>query len=163
MHEHIFQRMRRSNRTIRTDRHPLSNLIADAVNKLRAAKRSGIDSLVDLTVVGLGRNVERIARIAEQVDLNIIVATGVYMATCRFNCTTGSDSLIGGPDPMIGMFDRDIKQGIANTGVKAAILKCASDAPGLQPGVLILRAVAHVHRVTGVLIATHSNAAIRGV
>ena len=41
------------------------------------------------------------------------------------------------------MFVRDIEQGIADTGIKAAILKCATDEPGVTPGVeRVLRAVA---------------------
>src|SRR4029077_11396122 len=51
----------------------------------------------------------------------------------------------------------------ARTGVKAAILKCATDRPGLEPGVVrVLRAVAQVHRRTGAPISTHTNVTVRG-
>jgi phosphotriesterase-related protein len=57
------------------------------------------------------------------------------------------------------MFVRDIEQGIAGTGVKAAILKCATDTQGVTPGVeRVLRAVAAAHRRTGVPISTHTHA-----
>src|SRR5205807_2920715 len=60
------------------------------------------------------------------------------------------------------MFVRDIEQGIADTGVKAGILKCATDEDGLTPGVeRILRAVAQAHRRTGVPISTHTHVATR--
>jgi phosphotriesterase-related protein len=60
------------------------------------------------------------------------------------------------------MFIRDIEHGIADTGVKAAILKCATDEPGVTPGVeRVLRAVAEAHRHTGVPISTHTHAATR--
>jgi phosphotriesterase-related protein len=63
---------------------------------------------------------------------------------------------------MTDMFVRDIVQGIADTGIKAAILKCATDEPGLTPGVeRVLRAVAQAHRETGVPISTHTHAATR--
>src|SRR5690242_6879533 len=52
--------------------------IANAVSRLRELKSRGIDSIVDLTVIGLGRYIPRIQRVAEQTDLNIIAATGVY-------------------------------------------------------------------------------------
>jgi len=46
--------------------------------------------------------------------------------------------------------------------VKAAILKCATDEPGLTPGVeRVLRAVAVAHRETGVPITTHTHAGLR--
>jgi phosphotriesterase-related protein len=70
--------------------------------------------------------------------------------------------MLGGPEPLTEMFVRDIREGIAGTGVKAAILKCATDEPGITPGVeRSLRAVAHAHRQTGVPISTHTHARTR--
>ena len=63
---------------------------------------------------------------------------------------------------MTDMFVKDIEEGIAGTGVKAAILKCATDEPGVTPGVeRVLRAVAAAHRRTGVPISTHTHANTR--
>jgi len=60
---------------------------------------------------------------------------------------------------MVDMFVKDIEEGIADTGVKAAILKCATDVQGVTPGVeRVLRAVAQAHRRTGVPISTHTHA-----
>ena len=75
---------------------------------------------------------------------------------------TGPGTLLDGPEPMTDLFVRDIEQGIAGTGIKAAILKCATDEPGVTPGVeRVLRAVAQAHRHTGVPISTHTHAATR--
>jgi predicted metal-dependent phosphotriesterase family hydrolase len=41
-------------------------------------KSLGIDTILDPTVLGLGRCVPRIQKIAARTDLRIIVATGVY-------------------------------------------------------------------------------------
>ena len=63
---------------------------------------------------------------------------------------------------MVDMFVRDIEEGIADTGIKAAILKCATDEPGVTAGVeRVLRAVAQAHRRTGVPISTHTHAGTR--
>ncbi|MDL1873827.1 hypothetical protein FBQ85_01435, partial [Cytophagia bacterium CHB2] len=52
--------------------------------------------------------------------------------------------------------------GLAGTGVKAGILKCATDEPGVTPGVeRVLRAVARAHRETGAPISTHTHAGTR--
>jgi len=57
---------------------------------------------------------------------------------------------------------RDIEKGIADTGIKAGVLKCATDAPGLTPGVeQVLRCCARAHRQTGVPITTHTHAATK--
>jgi phosphotriesterase-related protein len=137
---------------------------ADAVARLNELKSRGVDTIVDLTVVGLGRYIPRIARIAAQTELNIVVATGLYTYNDvpMYFHYLGPGAALGGPEPMVEMFVRDIEHGIADTGVKAAILKCATDEPGVTPGVeRVLRAVAQAHRQTGVPISTHTHAATR--
>lgn len=135
---------------------------ADAVVRLNELKSRGVDSIVDLTVIGMGRYIPRIERIAAQTGINIIVATGVYTYNDvpMFFHFSGPDTPLG--EPMVEMFVRDITTGIAGTGVRAAILKCATDEPGLTPGVeRVLRAVAQAHRETGAPISTHTHAATR--
>ncbi|MDT5076499.1 MAG: phosphotriesterase-related protein [Mycobacterium sp.] len=137
---------------------------AEAIVRLNELKSRGVDTIVDLTVVGLGRYLPRIARIAAATALNIVVATGLYTYNDvpMFFHYRGPGAPLGGPEPMIEMFVRDIEQGIADTGIKAAILKCATDEPGVTPGVeRVLRAVAAAHRQTGVPISTHTHAASR--
>jgi phosphotriesterase-related protein len=115
-------------------------------------------------VVGLGRYIPRIQRVADQVDLNILVATGCYTYEDvpfffhhrgpALNAALGTEV----PDPMVDMFVRDVTDGIAGTGVKAAFLKCAIDAPGLTPGVeRVMRAVARAHGRTGVPLTVHTH------
>src|ERR1035437_9933550 len=52
--------------------------VADAIVKLGAVRDAGIHTIVDPTAPGLGRYIPRIQQINATVDLNIIVATGVY-------------------------------------------------------------------------------------
>jgi phosphotriesterase-related protein len=137
---------------------------ADAVDRLNELKSRGVDTIVDLTVIGLGRYIPRIARIAAETDINIVVATGLY----TYNdvpltlSLQGPGTLLDGPEPMVEMFVNDITEGIAGTGIKASILKCATDEPGVTAGVeRVLRAVARAHRETGVPITTHTHAASR--
>jgi phosphotriesterase-related protein len=136
--------------------------VAEAVDKLNEVKAAGIDSFMDLTVIGLGRDVPRIQRIMERVDgLNMIVATGMYMYrdVPYYLYFQGPGTILDGPEPMLEMFVKDIEEGIKGTGIKAAMLKCAIDEPGLQPGVeRIMRAVAQAHRQTGTPITCHTHA-----
>ncbi len=136
----------------------------DAIKRLNELKSRGVDSIVDLTVIGMGRYIPRIARVAAATDINIVVATGVYTYNDvpMYFHFTGPGSPLDGDEPMVEMFVRDIEHGIADTGIKAAILKCATDEPGVTPGVeRVLRAVAKAHRLTGVPISTHTHAATR--
>ena len=137
--------------------------VADAVAKLGALRALGIDTIVDPTVWGLGRYLPRVQRVAEQVDLNIVVATGLYTydeVPHQYE-HRGPGLLLDSPrDPMIDDFTRDVRDGIAGTGVKAAFLKCVVEAKGLTPGVeRVLRAVAATHRETGAPITVHTQSA----
>lgn len=135
--------------------------VSDAVAKLNELKTRGVDTIVDPTVVGLGRCIPVIQRIAQQTELNIVVATGLYTYNelPLYFQFRGPGTALGGPEMMTDMFIKDITEGIGGTGVKAAILKCVTDTAGLTPGVeRVLRAVAQAHRQTGVPITTHTDA-----
>jgi phosphotriesterase-related protein len=132
-----------------------------AVQALQRAYDAGVRTIVDLTVVGLGRYVPRVRAIAERVPVNIVVATGIYTygdVPFYFH-HRGS---VGGGDPMVSLFVGDLTEGIADTGVQAGMLKCAIDEPGLTAGVeRVMRAVAQAHLATGAPITVHTHPASR--
>ncbi len=78
MHEHIFVLSTEIMQNFPEAWGDEEQRIADAVARMNELKARGVDTVVDLTVIGLGRYIPRIQRIAEQTAINIIVATGVY-------------------------------------------------------------------------------------
>jgi phosphotriesterase-related protein len=161
MHEHVFVLSPEIMQNYPEGWGDEEKRVNDAIARLNELKARGVDSIVDLTVIGLGRYIPRIERIARETDLQIIVATGVYTYNDvpMYFHFQGPGTELGGPEFMGDMFVRDITEGIAGTGIKAAILKCATDQQGVTPGVeRVLRAVAHAHRRTGVPISTHTHA-----
>jgi phosphotriesterase-related protein len=161
MHEHVFVLSTEIMQNFPGDWGDEEKRVAQAIARLNELKSRGVDSIVDLTVIGLGRYIPRIQRINEHTEINIVVATGVYTYNDvpMYFHFQGPGTELGGAEPMTEMFVKDIEQGIADTGVKAAILKCATDQPGITPGVeRVLRAVARAHRLTGVPISTHTHA-----
>ncbi len=164
MHEHIFVLSTEIAQNFPAPWGDEQARISNAVVRLKELKQKGVDSIVDLTVIGLGRYIPRIQLIAESTDINILVATGLYTYNDvpMYFHMRGPGRPFGGPEPMTEMFVNDIEKGIAGTGVKAAILKCATDKQGITRGVeRVLRAVAQAHRQTGVPISTHTHAATR--
>ena len=164
MHEHVFVLSTEIMQNFPEAWGDEQKRVADAVARLNELKARGVDTIVDLTVIGLGRYIPRIQRVNEQAPINIVVATGVYTYNDvpMYFHFQGPGTELGGPETMVDMFVRDITEGIAGTGVKAAILKCATDEPGVTPGVeRVLRAVALAHRQTGVPISTHTHARTR--
>jgi phosphotriesterase-related protein len=159
MHEHIFVLTPDVQQNLPAGEWDEQARIDDAVARLRAVKAAGIDTIVDPTVIGLGRYIPRIVTIAEQVDVHIIAATGVYTYADVPNYfrLRGPGTGFDLPEPMVEMFVRDLTDGIADTGVRAAFLKCAIDAPGMTPGVeRVLRAVAAAHQQTGAPVMVHT-------
>jgi phosphotriesterase-related protein len=156
MHEHVFVLTADVQQNFPDEWGDEDARVADAVERLGELPGHGIDTIVDVTAIGQGRNIPRIKRIADQLpDLNIVVATGIY---------TFDDLPLyfwrRPPEAMTELFIRDITEGIAGTGVKAGMLKCAVDTKGLTPGVeQVLRSVAKAHRQTGTPVTIHTHAA----
>jgi phosphotriesterase-related protein len=157
MHEHVFV----LNEEVRQN-YPADwdedDRVDDAIVKLTALASRGCQTIVDPTVLGLGRDVGRIRRVADGTELNIIVATGLYTYNEIPHYFEYRTARHGGLDPMAQLFIGDITEGIAGTGVRAAFLKCAIDEPGLTPGVdRVLRAVCQAHSETGAPITVHTH------
>jgi phosphotriesterase-related protein len=129
--------------------------VADAVAKLQRVRAAGIETLVDPTAVGLGRDIRRIQRVNEHVDLNIVVCTGVYafMELPQFLRYRTLEALAE-------LFVHELTEGIDDTGVKAAFIKCAVEEHGLVGDVpRILAAVAAAAIETGAPVMVHTNGA----
>jgi phosphotriesterase-related protein len=128
--------------------------VADAVAKLQALRDGGIHTIVDPTVPGLGRYIPRIQRINAEVDLNIVVATGVYAFL-----ELGNFLAYRSVEAIAELFVREIREGIDDTGVRAAFLKCAVEEHGIIGDIpRILSAVAAASVETGVPVMVHTNA-----
>ncbi|GAA2402273.1 phosphotriesterase-related protein [Streptomyces glaucosporus] len=165
VHEHIFTLTADVQANYPEEWGDEEGRVADAAERLRALAASGVRTIVDPTVVGLGRYIPRIRRVAERVpELNIVVATGLYTYDDvpfffrhrgpALNEALGAEV----PDPMVEMFVRDITEGIADTGVRAGMLKCAIDEQGMTPGVeRVMRAVAAAHHRTGTPVTVHTH------
>lgn len=127
--------------------------VAEAVAKLKEIHELGIRTIVDPTAFGLSRNVRRIARVNAQVDLHIVVCTGIYAfaevpAYLKYRPA----------ENLAEIFTREIEHGIDDTGIRPAFLKCAIESYGVIGDVpLILDAIALSQTATGVPVMVHTN------
>lgn len=128
--------------------------VRDAIEKLRAVREAGFRTLVDPTAPGLGRCIPRIQRINAQVDLNIVVASGVYAFVELPNFLHYRSA-----EAIAELFVREIREGIDDTGVRAAFLKCAVEEHGVVGDIpRILDAIAIAAAETGAPVMVHTNA-----
>ncbi|GAA3910046.1 phosphotriesterase [Microbacterium invictum] len=164
VHEHLFVTDPELDACLPHPEWDEERAVAAAVTQLEHLHALGVRTVVDLTVPGLGRNVARVRRVADQVPVNIVVATGYYRtALAPFFALNGPGLLVDGPDPLVELFLGDIENGIEGSGIRAGMIKIASDAGGVTPDVArVFAAAAVAHRRTGVPITTHSHSPSRG-
>jgi phosphotriesterase-related protein len=88
--------------------------------------------------------------VSRQSGINIIAATGSHQSIPRPFANAS-------PDAIAPLFIREIEEGIEGTGVKAGIIKSASDRGGMTPiEENVLRAVARASKHTGIPVYTHT-------
>ena len=111
--------------------------IPKAQQTLKELKDAGYDTIVELSVCGLGRDVGLMSRAVEGTGLQVTVATGLYTYDVlpRLWHFSGPGTLLDGEEQLDELMRRDIEEGIEGTDIKAAMLKCAVDHDGLTPHV----------------------------
>jgi len=132
--------------------------VARGVARLNEAAAEGVGTIVDVTTLDLGRDMRLLKEVAERVELNIVPATGLWRDIPRH---VGLGSTV---ERLAGAFIREIEVGIEGTGIKAGVIKVATDVEQIteegltRPSDLVLRAAARACNHTGVPIATHTAA-----
>jgi phosphotriesterase-related protein len=163
MHEHVF---------IRTESFQWGwpgfggwdeeSEVATARERLAELKRAGVDTILDMTVPGLGRDPALVQRTVEGTGLRVMFATGYYTydhLPFPFHYR-GPNKLLDQDDRLLeSLFERDVTVGIGDSGIRAAVLKVATDQQGMTEDVeRLTRAIANVHVRTGTVICTHTHA-----
>ena len=135
--------------------------IPKAQQTLGELKQAGYDTIVELSVLGLGRDVHLMSRAVEGTGLQVTLATGLYTYDVlpRLWHFMGPGTLLDGEEPLDELFKRDIEEGIQGTDIKAAMLKCAVDHDGLTDHVQrVLRSCCRVHHQTDTPMTVHTHA-----
>jgi phosphotriesterase-related protein len=152
MHEHIMI-ANPGMRAAYADWVDVKKVIEYATEEAKLVKACGVSTIVDLTPINLGRDLDVMRAVAEAAEIQVIAATGLYY---------NEEPWMGGwePDRIAEWFVRDIEKGIEGTDAKAGIIKCATDHDGVTPiNEKLLRAAAKTHRATGIPISTHTDPA----
>ena len=122
------------------------------ITDLREAYDEGLRTIVDVTTIDLGRDIRLLEKVSQESGVQIVCATGTWLDVPRefWNAT---------PDMIAPLYIREIEDGIEGTGIKAGVIKVASDKGGVTPEEeIILRAAARAQKATGVPISTHTYA-----
>jgi len=136
--------------------------VAAARKRLSQLHENGVDTILDMTIPGLGRDPALVARAVEGAGLKVMFATGFYTyehLPLPFSLR-GPGKILDGDDRLLeSLFEADLTVGMGETGFRAAVLKIVTDEPGMTPDVeRLANAVASVHLRTGAPICTHAHA-----
>ena len=127
-------------------------VIDKAVTLLTEAKEEcGVSSIIDATPIDLGRDVSILREVSERSGVNILCSTGLYYGDVPF---------LGGknPDRLAKPFIDECKNGIGDTGIKPAVIKCATDLAGVtEINRITLLAMAAVQSETRLPLIAHNS------
>jgi phosphotriesterase-related protein len=163
MHEHVF---------VRTEAFQwgwpgfggwdVETEVPAARERLAALKHAGVDTILDMTIPGLGRDPTLVSSAVEGTGLKVMFATGYYTydhLPFPFHYRGPGKPLDGDDRVLESLFERDVTVGIGDSGIRAAVLKVATDSQGMTEDVeRLTRAIANVHVRTGTVICTHTHA-----
>ena len=128
--------------------------IARSSEEARSLNAAGIDAVVELTPIGLGRDPGGLATIAECSGLHIVAATGVHREAHypAEHWVRRADE-----DVLADRFTSDVLDGCDTDGsVRAGVVKCGVGYWSIAPlERTVLAAAAQTHRATDVAIVCH--------
>ncbi len=133
-----------------------AHFASGVVERLKAAKAAGIDTIVDCTTADLGRDIRLLQEVSQRSGVQIVAVTGHWLTpTPSFEART--------VDELAEFFSLEIERGIEDTGIRPGVIKAASEGAGMTPfQEKVFRAAARASTRTGVPVTTHSDAAAAG-
>ena len=131
------------------------NLVLDdmdaAVSEVASYKSRGGGTIVDVTPLGLNRNVNAVKLIAEKTGVHIVAGTGYYVHA-------GHPREVGGlsVEDLTAWMIKEVQAGIGDTGVKAGIIGEIGISSPMHPDEeKVLRAAARARKETGAPLTVH--------
>lgn len=134
------------------------------VDRMQELKALGLRTFLDPCPIDLARDAEFMAEVAQAARVNIICATGLYKedqgAAPYFKFRAQFADAVS---EMTETFTKELTDGIGSTGIKAGILKVATQAHRISPyEESVLRAAARAAKATGARITTHTDEGTMG-
>jgi len=125
------------------------------VDKLKAMKAEGVDSIVDVTPADIGRDIRLLEDVSRRSGVQIVACTGHWLNP---SLTMAARTI----DELADFFRLEIERGIDGTDIRPGVIKVATDREGVTPFLeKALRAAARASKTTGTPVTTHTYAVDR--
>jgi len=123
----------------------------EAIDELMLFKKAGGNTIVDVTMIGVGRDPKALARISRTTGLNVIMGAGYYTAPSHSPEMSSKTE-----EQITEEIVRDITIGVGDSGICAGIIGEIGGSWPLQDNERkVMRAAAHAQQLTGVSINIH--------
>ena len=134
------------------------------VDRMQELKALGVSALVDPCPIDLGRDVEFAAEVSQASGVRIVCATGLYKeesgAAPYYKFRGAFADTVA---EMTETFVREVTDGIADTGIKAGLIKVATGPHQVTDyEKMVITAAARAHKATGAPITTHTDEGTMG-
>ena len=153
MHEHVFVEYGTATKDTRPLGAARPQILSTCLDFAGQVKACGVATVVDPTTTDLGRNIPLLKAVAEQADLQIVCCTGIY-STATYQSLRMQ--LGGDPEAIADLFIRELTEGIAESGVKAGIIKLVTGHEITDDDHELLLCCARASVETGAPIITHT-------
>ena len=163
MHEHVTIDLS----SVKKDEDCRLDCFEETVKEFKSLYGYGVRNILEVTNLGMGRNVEYIKRVSEQTGINIIVSTGFYKEPFLPDCVYGNPA-----EELAQLMERELTQGIdgswepvpGDTGMCASVIgefgTSKQQMTDMEKKVFDAMAAAAVK--TGVPVTTHTTLGTMG-
>lgn len=133
--------------------------IDKAVKELEYFSMAGGNTIVEMTTIDYGRDIDSLRMIAARAPVHIIVPTGFLKGL--YHAPLVRDKTI---NQLADVMIREVTEGIDGSGVKAGVIKAGSGQNNIsEEEDKVLKAAARAQRATGATISTHTQAGTMGL
>lgn len=145
MHEHLTAGFAGFEANTHRPGQSFDERVAVCIEQIHQLRDLGFTSMLDPCPNDLGRDVELMAKVSQDTRFNIVFATGLYKESAsgspywKYRANFGGDQ----SEPMAELFIHEITNGVGDTGIKAGIIKVASDAHRISDYEMTVLQAAH--------------------
>lgn len=127
--------------------------VESLIDEIKNIKSKGIDSIVEVTNRGMGRNIEVMKRVADETGINVIASTGFYKEPFLPSYVYEMEE-----KELSKLLIKDLTEGIDNTDIKAHVIGEIGTSKDTMTDMehKIFRVAARAHLETGRVFSTHT-------
>jgi len=119
-------------------------------DELRFYKKNGGGTIVENTVIGIKRDINFLAKVAAETNVNVVAGTGYYIESSR------PETLTLTLEQMVDVMTTDIQHGCDGTDIKAGIIgELGCSWPLTDSEKRVLQSAAHVESELGCPVTVH--------